>query len=211
MLTTSQARSIAIMLALIFGLAAALPAQNALSNPELDAPVYFDGWQLYWGTHLDWTSADSDGCPSSGAGQIQSAPFDTGAEWGVATQCVAVDPASWPYGLHGSFRYSSGIASLAYIVFFYYSDSLCGWGGGTDLGFDSADGPTGPGWHSASLSVFPLPAGIGSVAVGIGGDGGAGNTIEFLFDRAYFGGIPRILSDGFETDASTCRWSATVP
>jgi hypothetical protein len=187
-----------------------LPAQNALSNPELDPPFYAQGWRLSHGAELDWTGVDSDGCPSSGSGQLTSGPTDTGWQWGVASQCVTTHPAQWPYGYSAEFDYLSAGATMAYILVNADSDTLCGWGGGTYLGFDYSNGPVGPGWHHVTMDRGALPAGAESLEVGIAGEAG-GAPIEILFDRAYFGGIPRVFIDGFETDQSTCRWSSTSP
>jgi len=202
--------SLALTLLLPLFSGTTLPAQNALSNPELDPPYYFQGWRLAFGAELDWTGVDATGCPSSGSGQLTTGPTDTGWQWGIASQCVTTHPAQWPNGYFAEFDYTSGAASMAYILIYAYTDTLCGWGGGQPLGFEYSTGPVGPGWHHVSMDRAALPAGAQSLEVGISAEGG-GPAIEILFDRAYFGGIPRVFTDGFETDESTCRWSATEP
>jgi len=203
-------RITAILLVALLGAGAPLGAQNALSNPELDPPFYTQGWQLSFGAELDWTGVDSNGCPSSGSGQLTTGPTDTGWQWGVASQCVTTHPAQWPYGYYAEFDYTSGAASMAYILVYAYSDTLCGFGGGNYLGFDHSEGPVGPGWHHVSMTRGAIPAGAESLEVAISAEGG-GPPIEILFDRAYFGGVPRVFIDGFEADQSTCRWSTTEP
>ena len=189
--TTSQLRSIAIPFALLVclaGLAGVLPAQNALSNPELDPPFFALGWRLFYGAELDWTGVDSDGCEGSGSGQLTSAPTDTGAEWAEAAQCVTVHPPSWPHGLHGSFSYQSGAATLAYIQFFYYSDSLCGLGGGSYLGSARA------GSSRTLISTWTANSGVGC----------SGPHRLYCMSSAI-----TIFWDGFES-AGTEAWSAVL-
>ena len=129
----------------------------------------------------------------------------------MASQCVTTHPEQWPWGYFAEFDYDSGGASMAYIVIFAYSDTLCGWGGGNYLGSDYSEGPTGPGWHHVTMQRPAIPSGAQSLEVSIAAEGGDGSVLEILFDRAYFGGLPRIFQDNFDTAGSTCRWSSTVP
>jgi hypothetical protein len=208
-------RSLVALATLIAALPLAASAQpgpaNALVNPDLDQQEQTNGWRIYWGAALDWEGTDSTGCPGSGIGKVTSAPFDTGAEWAQATQCVPYDFLLFPAGIHAAFAYQSGAATLAYVVLSYYSDTQCGFDGGTYLGFDSASGETGDVWHHVGISRNAPAPGTASIDVAIGGDAGAGTPVELRFDRAWFGPAPLLFADDFEPVPSTCRWSAATP
>lgn len=190
---------------------AALASENVLFNPEFTDALLYSGWTIYYGSVLDWTGQDSNDCLGSGSGQVDSATTDTGTQWAEAGQCVLFDPSAWTTGAHAAFSYFSFDATLSYAQFFYYSDTACGHAGGNELGFNGAEGPSGPGWHRVAISAFSFPPTTQSILVAVGGDASQANPIELLFDRAYFGHVPIVFTDDFEFVASTCRWSAAVP
>jgi len=190
---------------------AALASENLLFNSEFPDTLLYSGWTIYYGSVLDWTGQDSNDCPGSGSGQVDSATTDTGTQWAEVGQCLLFDPSAWTTGAHAAFSYFSFDATLSYAQFFYYSDTACGLAGGNELGFSSSTGPSGPGWHRVAISEFSFPPTTQSILVAVGGDASQPTPIEVLFDRAYFGHVPVVFTDDFETTGGLCRWSAAVP
>lgn len=188
-----------------------LAGENLLSNPEFAAPLLFSGWTIFFGSGLDWTGADSNGCASSGAAQLGSATTDVGTQWAEAGQCQILDNADWTTGAHAAFSYFSFDATLSYAQFLYYADTACGQFAGAFLGLNSSEGPSGPGWHRVEIAAFGFPAGAHSVLVAVGAEVSQATPMELLFDRAYFGHLPVVFTDDFETDGGLCRWSAALP
>lgn len=186
-------------------------SENLLFNPEFADPLLYSGWTIYFGTALDWTGQDSDGCAGSGSGQLSSATTDVGTQWAEAGQCQPIDPSTWTTGAHAGFSYFSFDAALAYAQYFYYSDTTCGQGGGSYLGLSSNQGFTGPGWHRVAISAFSFPSTTQSVLVAVGAEAYQATPMELLFDRSYFGHVPVVFTDDFETTGGVCRWSASAP
>jgi len=203
-----RAAIVLILLAAVSSRTSADP--NVLFNPELDQVLLQSGWRIYFGSMLDWTGADSTGCAGSGAGQLESATTDVGTQWGEVGQCQPIDATWASTGLHAAFSYFSFDATMAYIQLFYFDDAACGLNGGNYLDFSTGSiGATGPGWHRVASS-FPyagVPATSQSVFVAVGAEAYQPTAMELLFDRAFFGRVPVVFTDGFETAGSLCRWS----
>jgi hypothetical protein len=87
----------------------ALVAENVLANPEPDPPAYAGGWEKRFGALLDWTGIDADGCPLSGAGQIESATTDVGTQWIDVGQCLPFDVGTWPLVVFAIPNYAGSI------------------------------------------------------------------------------------------------------
>lgn len=207
---TSRLRLVAVVVAAWLG-GSASKGQNLLFNPEFDTALLTTGWSLYFGADLDWTGVDATGCPDSGAAQVASATTDVDTQWLQFGQCQEAGGAGWETGAHAAFSYFSFDATLAYASFFFYSDTTCGLGGGSYLGVSNQTGPTGAGWHRAAISQITFPAGTASIFVSVGAEAAQPTPIELLADRAYFGHLPEIFADGFETAGTACRWSIVIP
>jgi hypothetical protein len=185
-------------------------AENRLVNPELDPPAYVAGWEMRFGAFLDWTGIDADGCPLSGAGQVESATTDVGTQWIDIGQCLPFDVANWSSGVFAGFAYLAADADLAAVGVTYWSDTDCGASGGSLLAMHYQEGSHGPGWRRAENADLAIPNFAGSIYVDLSVEAYQPQGFEALFDRAYAGSAPRIFTDDLEI-AGTCRWSASVP
>jgi len=188
----------------IFGLvslfaATTLPAQNLLTNPELDENI--DHW--YFDTHggQDWTSDDSDGCPFSGTLEAEALETTPGF-WGFSTRPmdqVAVTPGET---VHAAIRFRAPGAFFGRLYLTYCASEFnCGsFSAFLDFASGSAD------WVTLEGSDL-IPAGIQFVFLTIDATS-ATASFEIDVDRAYLGRQPRIFNDSFEA-TTPCRWSSS--
>jgi len=188
-----------------FAASFALAAENHLVNAEFDPPVYAAGWQAAYGT-IDWTSVDANGCVGSGAGEASSGATDVGTQAIDVGQCVYFDVAWWGSGVYAEFTYESPEADLSSVGVQYFSDTVCGAGGGSSLGMDYQEVAHGPGWQRVGIHSTAIPNYAGSISVRLAVEAYQTTVFEAHLDRVYAGPVPRMFDDALET-GSTCRWS----
>jgi len=90
-----------------------------------------------------------------------------------------------------------------------YFGSMLDWTGADSTGcagsgagqLESATTDVGTEWGEAGV-----PATTQRVFVTVGAEAYQPAPMELLFDRAFFGRVPVVFTDGFETAGSLCRW-----
>jgi hypothetical protein len=154
-------------------------------------------------------SFNADGCPVSGAGQVESAATDVGTQWIDVGQCLTFDVATWPLGVFAGFSYLATDADLVAVGVTYWGDTACDAFGGAMLAMHYQQGAHGPGWRRTEIAVSAIPNCAGSADVDLSVEAFQPQSFEALFDRAYAGRSPGIFTDDFEIEG-TCRWSAAA-
>lgn len=196
------------LLAAVFVLADAAPAQNLLTHADFDAPDGLAGWVTQVGSSV--LGPDSGSCTSSGAIQGTSGLSGGGdqAFWVTSDQCIPVDPATTPdLVLAGIYRTAGDVFARIYLQIF--SDGNCT----APIGFSSTFfGGTSASWNRIA-GVVTLGSGVGSVFVFAdvipSTSGGPSFTVDW--DRFYLGVEPQVFRDDFEFESgSACHWSAVV-
>lgn len=177
-----------------------------LGNPNFDTDTA--SWSLSGPQPADfsWQVEDSEGKPLSGSLRLET--VSGVGDW-YAEQCVELgDPGD--HAVRALARVTGGTGGEPLVrgeVVFYDGPSCTGANVGSVVSPDLVE-DTASAWLGIAALAAPAPLDALSARASLEVSSGNAASYTVEFDRAFFGRLPDLLSDGFET-GDTCQWTQT--
>ncbi len=188
--------SLALTVLVLLFAAAPGPAQNLITNPELDSSI--SDWYSDTNAGQAWLNEDADLCPFSGL--LAGISAQTSANfWAFSTRPTDQIPVTAGETVYASIRFRSPGATFGRLYLVYCTDSAnCG---SSSAILDFAAGSLA--WLTLEASDV-IPAGVAFVFLAVDATSGTG-SFAIDVDSAYFGRQALIFNDSFE-QSEACHW-----